>query len=32
MQRMNANSQSYIQAEEEELLTLNWYCVGQKPK
>lgn len=31
MQRMNANSQSYIQAEEEELLTLNWHCVGQKP-
>jgi sterol 24-C-methyltransferase len=32
MQRMNANSQSYIQAEEEKLLTLNWHCVGQKPK
>ena len=31
MQRMNANSKSYIQAEEEELLSLNWYCVGQKP-
>jgi len=31
MQRMNANSQSYIQAEEEQLLTLNWHCVGQKP-
>ncbi len=31
MQRMNANSKSYIQAEEEELLTLNWHCVGQKP-
>ena len=31
MQRMNANSLSYIQAEEEELLTLNWHCVGQKP-
>lgn len=31
MQRMNANSASYIQAEEEELLTLNWHCVGQKP-
>ena len=30
MQRMNANSASYIQAEEEELLTLNWHCVGQK--
>ncbi|MBX7435419.1 class I SAM-dependent methyltransferase [Mycobacterium sp. Y57] len=32
MQRMHANSQSYIQAEEEKLLTLNWHCVGQKPK
>jgi sterol 24-C-methyltransferase len=32
MQRMNENSQSYIQAEEEELLTLNWHCVGQKPR
>ena len=31
MQRMNANSLSYIQAEEEQLLTLNWHCVGQKP-
>ena len=31
MQRMNENSASYIQAEEEELLSLNWYCVGQKP-
>lgn len=31
LQRMNANSASYIQAEEEELLTLNWHCVGQKP-
>jgi len=30
MQRLNENSQSYIQAEEKELLTLNWYCVGQK--
>ncbi len=31
MQRMNANSVSYIRAEQEELLTLNWYCVGRKP-
>lgn len=31
MLRLNENSQSYIQAEEEELLTLNWHCVGQKP-
>ena len=31
MQRMNENSQSYIQAEEAELLTLNWHCVGRKP-
>lgn len=29
--RMKANSHSYIRAEEEELLTLNWHCVGQKP-
>lgn len=32
MQRMNENSHSYIQAEEEELLTLNWHCVAQKPE
>ncbi len=31
MGRMNANSHSYIRAEEEALLTLNWHCVGQKP-
>ena len=31
MQRMNENSQSYIEAEEEELLTLNWHCVGGSP-
>jgi sterol 24-C-methyltransferase len=31
LQRMNKNSQSYIQAEEEQLLTLNWHCVGEKP-
>lgn len=31
LQRLNQNSQSYIQAEEAELLTLNWHCVGQKP-
>jgi isocitrate dehydrogenase kinase/phosphatase len=31
MQRLNQNSQSYIRAEEEELLTLNWHCVGEKP-
>ena len=30
MGRMNENSHSYIRAEEEELLTLNWHCVGQK--
>lgn len=30
MQRMNANSVSYIRAEEAELLTLNWHCVGRK--
>ena len=32
MGRMNENSHSYIRAEEEQLLTLNWHCVGQKPK
>jgi sterol 24-C-methyltransferase len=31
MQRMNANSESYIQAEQEKLLSLNWHCVGRKP-
>ncbi|MCP4434609.1 MAG: class I SAM-dependent methyltransferase [Actinomycetia bacterium] len=31
MQRLNENSHSYIKAEEEELLTLNWHCVGTKP-
>jgi sterol 24-C-methyltransferase len=31
LQRLNKNSRSYIQAEEAELLTLNWHCVGQKP-
>jgi sterol 24-C-methyltransferase len=32
MKRLNENSESYIKAEEEELLTLNWHCVGQKPE
>ena len=32
MKRMNENSQSYIRAEEEGLLTLNWHCVGEKPE
>jgi sterol 24-C-methyltransferase len=31
LQRMNQNSHSYIEAEEAELLTLNWHCVGEKP-
>ena len=31
LQRMNTNSQSYIRAEELELITLNWHYVGQKP-
>jgi sterol 24-C-methyltransferase len=31
LQRMHANSRSYIRAEEEKLLTLNWHCVGEKP-
>ena len=32
LQRLHKSSQSYIQAEEAELLTLNWHCVGQKPE
>jgi hypothetical protein len=32
MERLNENNQSYIEAEEAELLTLNWYCVGEKPE
>ncbi|MEH6550697.1 MAG: class I SAM-dependent methyltransferase [Pseudomonadales bacterium] len=32
MRRLHANAESYIQAEEEELLSLNWYAVMQKPK
>ena len=31
LQRMNQNSHSYVEAEEAELLTLNWHCVGEKP-
>ena len=31
MQRMNENSHSYIRAEEERVLTLNWHCVGRTP-
>ncbi|MCA9773307.1 MAG: class I SAM-dependent methyltransferase, partial [Myxococcales bacterium] len=31
MRRMNANCESYIQAEEAELLTLNWRLVARKP-
>lgn len=31
LNRLNKNSESYIKAEEEELLTLNWHCVGRKP-
>ncbi len=32
LRRMHANAESYIKAEEEELLTLNWYAIMQKPK
>ena len=32
IRRMHANCESYIKAEEEELISLNWYSVGQKPK
>lgn len=28
---MNEISYAYIRSEEEQLLTLNWHCVGQKP-
>ncbi len=31
LRRMNLNCESYIRAEEEELLTLNWKSVAQKP-
>ncbi|MEO6628565.1 MAG: class I SAM-dependent methyltransferase [Aquihabitans sp.] len=31
LQRFNHNSTSYIEAEEAELLSLNWHCVGEKP-
>lgn len=31
LQRMNTNCESYIQAEEEELVTLNWKVVAEKP-
>ena len=32
IRRMHANCQSYIKAEEEELISLNWYYVGRKAK
>lgn len=32
MQRLNRNSRSYIEAEEAELITLNWHGVAQKPE
>lgn len=32
LQRMNTNCASYIEAEEEELITLNWKYVTQKPE
>jgi sterol 24-C-methyltransferase len=31
IRRMHANAESYIKAEEQELISLNWYTVGQKP-
>ena len=31
LKRMKANCESYINAEEEELITLNWKYVAQKP-
>ncbi len=32
MRRLHANAESYIKAEEEELISLNWYAVMQKPQ
>jgi sterol 24-C-methyltransferase len=32
LRRMNANCESYIKAEEEELITLNWKYVTRKPE
>jgi hypothetical protein len=32
IRRMHANAESYIKAEEQELISLNWYTVGQKPE
>lgn len=31
LQRMNTNCDSFIEAEEMELITLNWKCVAKKP-
>lgn len=31
IQRVHANCESYIKAEEQDLLTLNWYAIMQKP-
>jgi len=31
MRRMHANAESYIKAEEQELISLNWFAVMQKP-
>ncbi len=31
LQRLNTSCESYIEAEERSLLTLNWKCVGRKP-
>ncbi len=32
IQRMHANCESYIKAEEQGLISLNWYSIMQKPK
>ena len=32
LRRMHANAESYIKAEEEELISLNWYTIMQKPQ
>jgi len=32
IRRLNANAESYIKAEEEELISLNWYAMMRKPQ
>lgn len=32
IRRMHATAESYIKAEEEELMSLNWHSIGQRPE